>query len=260
MSGAARLAAFGVALAAVFLAAAAVGRGVGPLDREVDAAHAEEETTRPAPARELSVELVQGPALRYRVVAPGGRAVTQYDVLHARPMHLIVVRRDLAHFQHLHPQRASGDTWFVPYATPAPGTYTAFADFSTGGERYTLQFDLNAGSPHGRTFDPRPRPRASRLAQAGPYRVDLGGDVQAGTLSFDVTRAGRPVRVQPYLGARGHLVALRERDLRYLHVHAEEDELAFEAEFPSGGWYRLYLQFRAGGAVRTAEFAVRVRP
>ena len=34
-----------------------------------------------------------------------------------------------------------------------------------------------------------------------------------------VSRDGAPVAVQPYLGAFGHLVALREGDLAYLHVH-----------------------------------------
>jgi hypothetical protein len=49
---------------------------------------------------------------------------------------------------------------------------------------------------------------------------------------------------------------LREGDLEYLHVHAEEDELAFETDFPSPGRYRLFLQFEADGAVHTAEFTV----
>ena len=57
---------------------------------------------------------------------------------------------------------------------------------------------------------------------------------------------------QPYLGARGHLVVLREGDLAYIHAHAEEDELAFDVPFPSEGRYRLYLQFKVGGAVETA--------
>ena len=82
-----------------------------------------------------------------------------------------------------------------------------------------------------------------------------------------MTRAGAPVRdLQPYLGAYGHLVALRAGDLAYLHVHPEGEPadgrtaagpgIAFVAEVPSAGTYRLYLDFRHGGAVRTAEFTV----
>jgi hypothetical protein len=69
--------------------------------------------------------------------------------------------------------------------------------------------------------------------------------------------------IQPYLGARGHLVALRQGDLAYLHAHPEEHEgaahaIPFAAEFPSAGSYRLFLQFRVAGVVHTAAFTVAV--
>ena len=73
-------------------------------------------------------------------------------------------------------------------------------------------------------------------------------------LDFEVTRGGKPVNVEPYLGARGHLVALREGDLAFLHVHPDRDRLRFMAEFPSAGRYRLFLQFKTGGRVHTAAF------
>jgi hypothetical protein len=73
-----------------------------------------------------------------------------------------------------------------------------------------------------------------------------------------VTRDGREVETEPYLGARGHLVALREGDLAFLHVHPDEDSLAFMAEFPSAGRYGLYLQFKHHGRVHTAEFTQEV--
>ena len=47
-------------------------------------------------------------------------------------------------------------------------------------------------------------------------RALLGGDGRRVT----VTRDGEPVTdLQPYLGAFGHLVAIRDGDLAYLHVH-----------------------------------------
>ncbi len=79
-----------------------------------------------------------------------------------------------------------------------------------------------------------------------------------GELEFSVTRSGRPVEdLEDYLGAKGHLVALREGDLAYLHVHpeaeAEPGTIGFMAHYPSAGRYRLFLQFRHEGRVRTAE-------
>jgi hypothetical protein len=83
-------------------------------------------------------------------------------------------------------------------------------------------------------------------------------------LVFGVSREGRPVEdLEPYLGALGHLVALREGDLAFLHVHPETENgsgprIAFRAAFPSQGRYRLFLQFAHAGAVQTAAFTVEV--
>jgi hypothetical protein len=77
-------------------------------------------------------------------------------------------------------------------------------------------------------------------------------------LGFTVTRDGRPVAVQDYLGAKGHLVALRQGDLAFLHVHPDEDSLRFMATFPTAGTYRLFLQFQTGGRVHTAALTQEV--
>ena len=57
------------------------------------------------------------------------------------------------------------------------------------------------------------------------YTVTLDGDLTAGAdakLTLSVSRDGKPVTdLQPYLAAYGHLVALRDGDLAYLHVHPE---------------------------------------
>jgi hypothetical protein len=82
------------------------------------------------------------------------------------------------------------------------------------------------------------------------------------TLRFSVTRDGRPVQLQPYLGAGGHLVALREGDLAFLHVHPDEadgNNVSFAATFPTAGRYRLFLQYQVDGRVQTAEFTQEVK-
>src|SRR2546427_10476443 len=73
-------------------------------------------------------------------------------------------------------------------------------------------------------------------------------------LEFAVTRNGRPVQLQNYLGAKGHLVALRQGDLAYLHGHPDTESLKFMATFPTAGSYRLFLQFKVDGPVHTAVF------
>ena len=111
-----------------------------------------------------------------------------------------------------------------------------------------------ARRPRGRCRPRRPPPRTG-----DGYEVRLdAGTVRAGReseLAFRITRGGRPVETEPYLGAGGHLVALREGDLAFLHVHPlDEGAARFAATFPTEGRYRLFLQFKAAGRVHTAAF------
>lgn len=195
---------------------------------------------------------------RFRIVGRDG-VRTEFDVEHTRRMHVIVVRRDFAGFQHVHPEMdAATGTWTTPLTIHEPGTYRVFADFVADGEKQTLATDLFVAGD----FRPRPLPRPSTAADAADgYTVELVGDAVVGeesTLDFVVRRGERVVDdLSPYLGARGHLVALRAGDLGYLHVHADAEDLSFAADFPTAGDYRLFLQFRHRGEVRTAAFTVR---
>ena len=196
----------------------------------------------------------------FRIVGPDGAPVTAFDEAHEKELHLIVVRRDTTGYRHLHPERDAAGTWRVPLTLDAGGAYRAYADFApTAGPATTLGVDLFAPGD----FRPATHPE-SRTSTVDGFTVALDGDLVAGAaapLRFTVTRDGAPVALQPYLGADGHLVALREGDLGYLHVHPADDpaggsDVAFAAEVPSAGTYRLFLDFQVDGVVRTAEFTV----
>jgi hypothetical protein len=203
---------------------------------------------------------------RFRILGPDGAPVTRYTPTHERDLHLIVVRRDLSGFQHLHPALGADGTWAVPLDVAAAGQYRVFADFQPAGRDTALTLGVDV--PAAGTYRPLPLPAPGRTADVDGYRVTLAGDLVPGTaskLTLRVTRAGKPVTdLQPYLGAYGHLVALRDGDLAYLHVHpdgapgdgrtAAGPGITFHAEVPSAGAYRLYLDFQHRGTVRTAEF------
>jgi hypothetical protein len=175
-------------------------------------------------------------------------------------MHLIVVRRDNSAFQHLHPTMNADGTWTAPIRFADAGAYRVFADFKTGATPRTLGADLTVDGDAAYRALPRP---ASVAAAGDGLDVRLKAPTsRAGrmeTLSFSVTRHGRPVRTQPYLGAGGHLVSLRDGDLAFLHVHPAEHggaggAIPFETQFATAGRYRLYLQFKVDGTVHTAAF------
>jgi hypothetical protein len=274
-----KIALFAAVLAVVFGAAAALGSLVEPAETKEDGMEThttEAHTSDHEPAglgvaeggyaiRFAPTQFERGEAreLRFTVEAADGEPVTGFDELHERRMHLIVVRRDGTEFRHLHPEINAAGTWSVPVRFGEAGVYRAFADFSVDGEQHTLAGDLFVS---GGEFESRPFPAPQEVDETGSYEVHLRtGEPVAGeptSLTFAVSEGGRALRdLQPYLGAKGHLVALREGDLAFLHVHPEEtegaaDEIAFEATFPTAGRYRLYLQFRHEGVVQTAQFTV----
>ena len=259
-----RIALFTGLLGLVFAVALLTGRAFDP-----DVGSGTEEppheggaTEHGAGADGLALALVNTPraarardSLAFRIEDAGGEAVTDFDVAHDRRMHLIVVRRDLTGFRHLHPQMDEQGTWRAPVALDGAGEHRVFADFESGGEAHVLTADTEVPGP----FEPRPLPPASNHADAGSgYEVRLAGT--GDRLRFTVVRNGRRVDdIEPYLGARGHLVALREADLEYLHVHPESAaepgaDIRFRVEYPSAARYRLFLQFKHEGEVHTAAF------
>lgn len=203
----------------------------------------------------------------FQIIGPDGQPVTRYDVVHDKRMHLIVARRDLSGFRHAHPELAPDGTWRVASPLAGPGVWRVFADFTpAGGPALTLGVDVTVPGP----LRARPLPAPASSATVDGYTVTLAGVPRPGhasELTLTVRRDGAPVTdLEPYLGAYGHLVVLRHGDLAYLHVHPEGapgdgrtpagPAVTFSTEFPSPGTYRLYLDFRHGGAVRTAEFTV----
>lgn len=190
--------------------------------------------------------------LRLRILGPDGRAVRRFDVAHERRLHLVVVRRDLQHFRHVHPVMGADGTWSIRLALPAAGTYRLYADTTIDRVQRTLGTDVQLPG----TFTPRSVARPATLADAGDGLQVRRRPGPAGSVAFDVLRDGRVVtgELEDHLGARGHLVTLRAGDLAYLHTHPTGDRLAFGVELPGPGTYRSWVEFRLDGRVHTAAF------
>ncbi len=288
-----RVAGFLVALGAVFGIALGVGQAVGPstdiASDTADAAHGGSHTESTTAAATDAEEDVPGGlmvsqngytfrlldrqaepgrdvGISFTIDGPTGKPVTEYEVEHEKRLHLIAVRRDFTGFQHVHPELGPDGVWSTRLDLTA-GQWRLFADFKAAdAEALTLGADLAVDGD----YHPEAPAGESRTAQVDGYTVTLEGDLTAGKdskLTLEVSRDGKAVTdLQPYLGAYGHLVALRSGDLAYLHVHPDgtpDDgktkpgpEVVFYAAVPSAGTYHLFLDFRHDGIVRTAAFTV----
>ena len=133
---------------------------------------------------------------------------------------------------------AADGTWTTRVTLPDAGSYRLFADFSYGGEATTLASDLRVDGDA--DLKPLPAPAPTAVSDGGyDVRLDATGATagEESELRFTITRDGRPVDTEPYLGAGGHLVALREGDMAFLHVHPTGDGegVGFAADVPDRG-------------------------
>lgn len=278
MNSGAKLAAFALVLAVTFGGAMAVGATVGPIDVGESTDHATLDSAATGGAEmppglavaaggyrlavEVDTVVADAPStFAFAILDDGGEPATQFDELHERRLHLIVLSRNLVDYLHLHPTVDADGRWTVELPALRAGSYRFFADFQpAGGDNLTLGTDITVSGVVGALSLPPP----ASVDDVDEYSVELSGDQQIGEseLSFTVRLDGQPVRTEPYLGAAGHLVAIRSGDLAYLHVHPHEDDatpvVSFTAEFPSAGTYRLFFDFSHDGEVRTAAYTLTV--
>lgn len=205
--------------------------------------------------------------LALTVLGPDGQPTTDFDLSHEKELHLIVVGSDGSEFRHVHPERDQTGRWSIPWEWQAAGTYRVFADFVPAQTGETLTLSTMVQVPG--EYDPMAAEPVADTTVDG-FDVAVSGDLTAGeasTLTMTISRDGAPVtELEPYLGAFGHLVALRDGDLAYLHVHPHGDEPAadetsgpevvFEVTAPTPGRYLLFLDFKVDGQVRTAPLVV----
>jgi hypothetical protein len=265
MNTSVRVAAFVVGLAAIFGLALGLGRVADPGPRPVadhgtghgtSGGHAGHETSATSAAVHLSLasrSVAPGTdvPITFHVQGPDGTPVTQYDVEHEKELHLIVLgTRELTDFQHVHPTRAPDRTWTARLRLTPGTSYRLYADGSTAGAPFLATADLFTSGHHPA---PRPMPAPATRDSVDDLTVDL--HEAGGTATLEVTRDGKPVRLEPYLGALGHLVVIRTDDLSYLHVHPRAGASpAFAVSGLAPGRYRYFFDFQVAGVVHTAAF------
>jgi hypothetical protein len=202
--------------------------------------------------------------LTFRITGAAGVPITTFAIVHDKPLHLVVIRRDLTGYRHLHPVMAPDGTWSIDLTLPAPGMYRMIADFTAivGGQPIAaaLGSDLTVAG----TYRPVPLPAPAPAGTVDGYVVGYQGTPDTRSvqpLLVTVTgRDHRPAALQPYLGAYGHLVMIRDGDLAYVHIHPEpalvDGKVKFWLTAPSRGTYRMFFDFQVAGQVHDAAWTV----
>jgi hypothetical protein len=185
-----------------------------------------------------------------------GAPFTRFDLHHERAMHLIVVKRDLSTFAHLHPVLGAdgrfrlhvnapgedADNRDAPGVVSRPGTYLLFAEVAPSGQSARLsRFTVRAeGEERDAALSPDLVAASGEVEKAvgDRYRVSLRmarGEHHPGMpmLTFTVTVRERDAQggysevrdFEPWLGMTGHAVLVgaagdRVADRVFRHLHA----------------------------------------
>lgn len=219
----------------------------------------------------------------------GGEVLKDFDIVHEKKLHLIVVRKDRTHFQHVHPtlDEVSGMFTIEPFTFPNDGEYRVYADFtpsntqeneSGGKEAIALHQDVQVGD-HSKYM---PAVLGTEKLVSSTNGLEMGiffppphdpgltnTSFYAGeesNIAVTISKSGQAYKnLQTYLGALGHLVVLSP-DLEYIHAHPQTTDVStqgglivFSVTFPKSGQYELYLQTKSEDLVNTTDFTLDVK-
>lgn len=190
-------------------------------------------------------------------------AITEFDRAHDEVMHLVIVRDDLTGFAHEHPVLGTDGTFTLRYQFPKAGEYRLFADVApknAGAQVLPARIKV-AGKVTRAPFEPRPA-----LQEIDGMHIQLKTVIVPVKRTTEICFTVDPATgLQPYLGARAHLISIHEDASTYVHAHADESTpaaagaLNFNARFPQPGHYHGWIQFRRDGRLITADFTIEAK-
>jgi hypothetical protein len=204
--------------------------------------------------------------LKMMIHEADGTMAHKFEIVHEKLVHLIIVRNGLDDFAHVHPAVDDQGNLTIAHTFAKAGKYRLFADHKAKDKSPAVaKAEIEVSG--------EPSPPAA-LAINAPGKVTADGVVaqielqnakagQSSEVRFRLTNESGQVidDLQPYLGARGHLVVISADGTQYAHpmdTPKAANEVVFMSHFPEAGMYKCWAQFQESGRVRTVPFVVQI--
>lgn len=224
----------------------------------------------------INIKAGQPTKFNFKIINDRDEILKNYETVHEKIMHFIVVRKDLQNFQHLHPEfnQQTGE-FTVNITFPTDGPYRVFPDFTPSEDNpqklaVVVYHDIDVGDTSkykAQIVVPDVQPKKT----VGEYQITYNFPEDAMmrneiNYSLSIEKKGQLITdLENYLGALGHSVILKEQTLDFIHTHAEGinanigPEIKFSTTFPEEGIYKIFTQFQHKGKVLTTDFVVEVK-
>ena len=221
---------------------------------------------------------------QFAILDESNTTIKAFDTVHEKIMHVIVIRKDLTDFQHIHPtfDQQTGTFTLEDLNMPNNGPYRICADFtpsdapkSSNGSKnpITIYEDVLVGDQSKYQAQKIGDPAESKtvgdyeiLLQTKPIVMSANAQTTLEYLFIDNKQIGDQAikDLEPYLGAMGHAIVLSE-NLDFIHAHAMDDPklnkrgiVDFMFTPPKQGKYKVFAQFKRQGQVFTTDFVLPV--
>ncbi|KFN04622.1 hypothetical protein D0U04_14490 [Bacillus clarus] len=186
--------------------------------------------------------------------------VPELEVSHKKLMHLIVVSSDLKEYHHLHPEKKNNGVYSQKFNLP-DNFYKVFVDIKPKDLNYSVEpIQLHVGETH-------KEQRENDLVVDTDFTKTINNQtVELTTREFEVNKEiklnfdVKNAKLEPYLGALGHVVILDENGEKFIHVHpVSNDKTVFETKFNKPGVYKLWAEFKFGEQVNAYPYVIEVK-
>ncbi|MCA1623642.1 MAG: cupredoxin domain-containing protein [Acidobacteria bacterium] len=145
---------------------------------------------------------------------------------HEKPMHLLVVSRDLAEFYHIHPEQQADGSYRVSHVFPYGGEYKLYADFTPkGAVQVVKQIDVKAAGTERAKVALVPDQKLEktinglRIVMKPSAEIKAGQELMLNFQAFDAKTNKPATDLQNYLGELAHFVIISEDMKDFVHAH-----------------------------------------
>ncbi len=155
-----------------------------------------------------------------------GATVKDLQTVHEKPMHLLVISKDLVEFYHIHPEQQADGSYRVSHVFPNGGDYKLYADFTPkGAVQVVEQIDVKIAGTERAKVALVPDRKLEKTVDGLRIVMKPSAEIKAGQelmLDFQVfdAKTNKPATdLQNYLGELAHFVIISEDMKDFVHAH-----------------------------------------
>ncbi len=152
--------------------------------------------------------------------------VKDLQIVHEKPMHLLIVSKDLAEFYHVHPEPSSDGSYRVQHTFPNGGDFKLYADFTPPNAKQVVErIDVKvAGTERAKVAlvaDKKLEKSVDglKLTMKPSAKIEAGQEVTLDFAAFDAATGKPATDLQNYLGELAHFVIISEDLVDFVHAH-----------------------------------------